>query len=319
MRIKMLRRTLILFFMTLFLFCAVPLPNAKAADDAIIAVVNNDTITLKDLREYLNAIYLQLISEGKSEEDLRQIMTDYEINGINQLIDDKLLVDEADKKEMQLKPKLIEERIAQIKKHYTSEQAFIQALSQDGLTVSDLKNKILDQLKAKYIIETEVRSKIQVNPQEVTDYFKLHRADFQSPEKMSLDSIFISYKDGRDQAQEKADQALAMLTLKQGENFPEVAKEFSDAPSIGLIERGQLLAPLEKSIFKLQEGEVSSLIETDEGIYIFKAKEKISAKVLSLEDVDHSISDRLFQEKFAEELKKWLQELRSKAYVEIKG
>ena len=288
-----------------------------AADDAIIAVVNDETITLKDLREYLNAIYLQLVSDGRSEEDIEKIMTDYEINGIDQLIDDKLLVDEANKKQMEIRSKLIDDRLAQIKSGYPSEKAFIVALTEDGLTVTDLKNRITDQLKKKYLVEMEVRSKILVNPQEVTDYYQMHSAEFQSREKMDLDSIFVAYKDNRDEAAQKANHALDLL--KQGRNFSEVAKEFSDAPSIGLIEKGQLLPELEKEIFKLSETETSSLIPTDQGIYIFRVNKKIPQKVLTLEDVKDEISDRLFQNKFQDRLENWLKELRKNAYVEIKS
>ncbi len=292
--------------------------NSFATDDAIVAVVNNEIITLKDLREYLHSIYLQLQSEGKSDEEIRKTMMDYEVSGINQLIDDKLLLDEANKKEMQIRPKLIDDRLDQIKKRYDSEQQFLDSLAQDGLTLTDLRKKITDQLKIKYIIESEVRSKIHVNPQDVTDYYEKHFVEFQSPEKMDLDSIFIAYGDDRPKANEKAKQALALLILQDGKNFAAVAKEFSSTPSIGLIEKGQMLPSLEKSIFKLKEGEISPLIETDGGIYIFLIQKRIPAKVSTLEDVKNQINDMLFQGKFHDQMKAWLDDLRKKAYVEIK-
>lgn len=313
----MLNKFFLVFFLAAVLTGAGFSTGLFAADDAIIAVVNDETITLKDLREYLNAIYLQLVSDGRSEEDIEKIMTDYEINGIDQLIDDKLLVDEANKKKMEIRPKLIDDRLAQIKSHYPSEKAFIDALTEDGLTVGDLKNRVTDQLKKKYLVEMEVRSKILVNPSEVTDYYEKHSAQFQSGEKMDLDSIFVAYKDNRDEAAPKANHALDLL--KQGRNFSEVAKEFSDAPSIGLIEKGQLLPELEKEIFKLRETETSSLVLTDQGIYIFRVNKKIPQKVLTLEDVKDEISDRLFHDKFQARLENWLKDLRKKAYVEIKS
>lgn len=291
--------------------------NVSAMDDAIIAVVNDEIITLKDLKEYLNAIYLQLVSEGRPEEEIQKIMTDYEINGINQLIDDKLLVAEANKKEMQIRPKLVDERIEQIKKGYRNEQEFISALASDGLTLSDLRSRILDQLKSKYLVDMEVRNKIEVNPQEVTDFYKQHHTEFQSPEKIDLNSIFIVYSDDHSKTTEKATEALNLL--KDGKSFAEVSKEYSNTPSIGWVERGRLLPALEKSIFKLQEGEISPLIETEEGIYIFQAKKKIDAKVSTLEDVKEKITANLMQKKFQERLRGWLKELREKSYVEIKS
>ena len=293
--------------------------HSFATDDAIIAVVNDEIITLKDLREYLNTIYLQLRSDGKSDEDIHKVMMDYEVNGINQLIDDKLLLDEANKKQMQVRPKLIDDRMDQIKKRYASEQEFLNSLAHEGLSLTDLRNKIADQLKIKYIVESQVRSKIHVNPQEVTDFYEKHFSEFRSAEKIDLNSIFIAYGDDQKKAAEKANQALSLLALKDGKNFDEIAKKFSDAPSIGLIEKGQMLPSLEKSIFKLKEGELSPLIETDSGIYIFLVRKGIPAKVSSLEEVKNDINDMLFQEKFHGRMKAWLEDLRKKAYVEIKS
>ncbi len=302
--------------LALFFLALVPHP-VRAAEDAIIAVVNDEIITLKDLREYLNAVYLQLESEGKGEEEIKKIMADYEVNGVHQLIDDKLLVVEANKKEMQIRPKLIDDQIDKIKIRYSSEKEFMDALTSDGLTVSDLRNRITDQMKSKYIVEMEVRSKVVVNPQEVTDFYKNHFLEFQSPEKIKLKSIFIAYGSDKSKALEKANQALSKL--KEGANFTDVLKKYSDAPSIGLIQKGQLLTSLEKTIFKLKEGSISELIETETGFYIFAVEQKIAPEIKTLEDVKEKITSDLFQEKFRLRLKEWLKELREKAYIEIKA
>lgn len=308
------RKALILIF-ALGLFLA-PRP-ATAADDAIVAVVNSEIITLKDFREYLNALYMQMMAEGKSQADIDKIMADYEVNGIEQLIEDKLLVDEATRKGMEIRPKAVDERIEKIKSNYPSEQEFLDALTGEGLTVTDLRNKITDQFKAKYIMDSEVRSKIYVNPQEVTDYYESHITDFQDPEKVELDSIYVSYKEDVQEARVRA-QGVEKL-IKEGKNsFKELAEQYSDSPSIGTISRGQLLPTLERSIFKLNEGEISSLMTTNNGIYIFHILKKIPAKTSALDEVKDNIYNIIFQQKYKDQYKTWIDKLRSHAYIEIK-
>ena len=55
-------------------------PNSFAISDAIIAVVDEEIITLKDLKDYINSVYTQLKVEGKhSESQIRQIMQAVEL------------------------------------------------------------------------------------------------------------------------------------------------------------------------------------------------------------------------------------------------
>ena len=68
--------------------------------------------------------------------------------------------------------------LQEIKDRYPSEDDFIKALNAEGMTVSDLQQKLTDQLKVKYEVDMEVRDKIFVNPQDVTDYYNNHMSDF---------------------------------------------------------------------------------------------------------------------------------------------
>ena len=165
-------KTVLLFAMVLF---ARP---AWALDDALLAVVNDEAITVKDLQGYLNGIYAQLRIEGRPEQEAREIMTEYQAKGIDQLIEDKLVLYAADQAGIQIRPKVIDDRVDEIKKKYPSYQDFLNALKQEGLTVSDVRKKIENQFKGQVIINSEVRSKITINPQEVTAYFNAHADEF---------------------------------------------------------------------------------------------------------------------------------------------
>ena len=175
------RRFLRLFLISLLFFVGLT-PVSDAVDDTIIAVVNNHVITLKNLHDFLQIMQVQLAASGKSEDEIRKIMTDFESNGLNKLIEERLLVDEADKKGMVIRPQAIENQLNEIKKDYPNEQAFLDAVVTAGLTVTDIKKRITDDLKTKFLIETEVKSKIFVNPQEVTDYYQKNFNLFLRPE-----------------------------------------------------------------------------------------------------------------------------------------
>ena len=77
-------------FLAISLLFLTPLARANGpSTDAIIAIVNDDVITLKDLRQYVAGVAGQLRVENKSPEEIRQIMGDYEQKGLDKLIEDK--------------------------------------------------------------------------------------------------------------------------------------------------------------------------------------------------------------------------------------
>src|SRR5262249_24041274 len=145
---------------------------------AIVAIVNNDVITVKDLKDYISGIYRQLKVEHHSQEEIQEIMANYEEKGINQLVEDKLILAAAQDKGLDIRPEIVDKRIKEIKSKYAAEDEFLAALGAQGITVTDLKNKLINQMKARYIVDIEVRDKVFVNPQDVTNYYNQHKDEF---------------------------------------------------------------------------------------------------------------------------------------------
>src|SRR3989338_8077508 len=171
-----------------------------ALDDGIIAVVNDDVITLKDLKDYLGSIYRQMQADGKSPEEVKAAMADLEERGIYQIIDDKVVLDSARKKGLEVREKAIDDRLDEIRKKYVSEKEFVDALLADGSTVGEFRTKIKEQMMVHYFIDLEVRSKIFVNPQEITEYYQKNPQQFLRPARVNLDSLFIPIKDNPQEA-----------------------------------------------------------------------------------------------------------------------
>lgn len=290
--------------------------SSFAVEDAVIAVVNDELITLRDLRDYIQSTYVSLVAEGMKDEDIKKIMSDLQVNGIDKLIEDKLILSEANKMGMDVREKLINDRIEDVKKKYPSEQAFLDALVQHGVTINDLRKKIIEQLKIKFAVEHEVRSQIFVNPQEVTDYYESHKQEFNKKERVNLESIYIDFGDDKNKARQRAQEALGKL--KAGEDFQTVAKEYSQTPSLGTIERGQILPDVENIVFKLEKNEISSLVTVEKGIYIFKLTGRAQIEMASLKEVKDQVYNQLFQQKFRTKFEEWVKKLKKDAYVEIK-
>lgn len=290
--------------------------TVSALEDTIVAVVNNDIITQRDMTDYYESVYFQLKSEGKSQSQIDTVMKEFQKNGIQNLIEDRIMISEANRIGLEIRKELIDRRVEEIQKQYASEQAFLDALLQDGNSITDLRNKIINQLKIKYLIEEEVKSKIFVNPQEVTDFFKGNFENYQKPERVDLDSIYLSFDNGKEEAQSQAEKVLAQM--KEGKDFAEAAKEFSQSPSIGVLAKGQTLPEIEAAVMTLKEGEISPVIEVKNGLYIFKLKKKLPSEMASLDEVKNEIYNLLFQRKYKQRYLEWLDKLKQSAYIDIK-
>jgi len=295
-------------------------PLASAANmpsDAIIAIVNDDVITLKDLRQYVASIASQLRVENKTPEEIKQIMEDYEQKGLDKLIEDKLILAAANEKGIEVRDDLVDKRLQEIKNRYASEDEFLRAISAEGMTVSDLQQKLTDQMKVKYEVDMEVRDKIFINPQDVTQYYNVHKSDFDRKPKVNLQSIFVSFdKYTKQVARSRADEARSRMLA--GEDFDKVSKEYSDSSSIGEIEQGQMVDAVENVVFSLKLEEVSDPVEVENGIYVFKAIGLSPGKQQTLPEVKDQIYGKLLDDQFQAKFKEWVDKLRNKAYVELK-
>lgn len=304
------RLILLLYLTTTFI------PTANALDDAIMAVVNDDAVTVKDLQDYLRSIYAQLRIEGKSPQEVQEIMAQYEQKGIDQLIDDKLILGAAEKIGMTIKPKAIDDRIEEIKKNYPSYKAFQDSLVKEGLTVSEIRKKIENQYKGQYMVDRDVRQKISVNPQEVTEYFNAHASEYKVKPRLYLESIFVKSVYGHDEAKTKIEKALA--EIKNGADFKSVSAQYSELPSIGEINQEDIRPELIDKILPVPAGGMTDIIEVENGFYLFKVGGRNIGKEASLKEFKDKIYQQLYEDKFRKRFKDWLEELRKKAYVEIK-
>ncbi|MCK5180583.1 MAG: SurA N-terminal domain-containing protein, partial [Candidatus Omnitrophica bacterium] len=123
-----------------------------AVEDAIIAVVNDELITLKDLKDYAQSTYASLVAQGMSESQIQSIMRDLEENGINKIIEDRLILSSANETGLEVREELVDERIDALKEKYGSEKNLVNALVMTGATLTDLRNKVRDEMKIKFIV-----------------------------------------------------------------------------------------------------------------------------------------------------------------------
>jgi parvulin-like peptidyl-prolyl isomerase len=300
-----LKTLVLIFFIGIFnLFCHFP---KLYAQDKIIAVVNKEIITQKDLDNFLNFMRIQLsqqYKEEKLEEKIQAIRTD----SLQRLIEDRLILQEAKKNKIKTDDSRIKGQINQIKGKYNSEREFQNALKEQGLVEADLVSRIKEQLLMFNIIEIKVRDKIVVSPAEITDYYNKNSVKFITREQRDFQSLLI-------ESQETAGNIYN--DLKAGKDINELAQANSLKVNALSVFRGELKKELEDVLFKLDTSEITQPIKIKDKFYLFKLIKTIPPKQNTMAEVQDTIYNSIYENKMQEAMVKWVDGLKKSAYIKI--
>ncbi len=279
------------------------------AEEQIVAIVNNEIVTQKDLDGFLNYMRVKLsqqYSGEKLEEKIKEMKTDL----LQRLIEDKLILQQARKENIKVDSNRIKGRINEIKKSYATDKDFQEALIDQGLSEADLSKRIEEQILNYAIIEQKVKDKIQVNPTEITEYYNANINDFGSTEQREFNSLTFTNED---------DAYKVYKRLRYDEKTIEgLLKEFDfKVNKVTAKKGGELRKEFEDIVFSLQAKEMSKPIQLDDNYYIFQLLEIIPEQHLSLTEAQDTVYNLVMEKKMQEGVVKWLDELKKKAYIKI--
>ncbi len=284
--------------------------------------VNGVVLTERDLEESLNRIVPAMSFHGAMSKEKRD---EYLPQAKQQMIDDELLYQEAERTGLKVDRKLIHEARKRTIKRLGGKKQYKAALKNAGLTDGEFRAKIRRRLMIDKIIELEVTSKSVVSDEEVRRYYEDNKGTFKRPESRRIRHILVSVKpnvtdEEREARRKRAEEALRKI--RDGEDMAKVAWDYSDDPyrvkggDLGLIHQGRLDPQLEAEVFKLGEGELSGVIETIYGYHIARVEEVREPELLGLQDVSQKIRNDLGKRKREELREALLSRLRASAAIE---
>ena len=278
------------------------------AQDKIVAVVNNEIITQKELNDFLNFIRMQY-SRELSGKDLEEKVNSSKQDLLQRLIEDRIMLQQAKSEKIIIEPARIKAKINEVKKRYALESDFERDLAKQGLVQADLENKIREQMLTFSIVEQKVRNKVSIRPDEVTDFYNQNKRKFIKPEERLLTVIVLQ--------DESAAKSLSYF-LRLGDKLENLATRYTFTVDKLSVSRGQeLRSEIEEAVFKLGLSEVSDPVKIDGQYYIFRLNDIIGSQQLSLAQAQEKIQTYLFDKKLQEGLTKWLDEIKKQSYIKI--
>jgi peptidyl-prolyl cis-trans isomerase SurA len=280
------------------------------AQDKIVAIVNKDVITQKDLADFNRVMRIQLSREFGEKEAGKKI-EEIEKNSLDKLVEDRLILQEAEKSGIKVDESRIKGRILEIRRQYPSDADFQKELGRQGLAQADLEKRIREQLLMYLVVEQNVRGKIIVRPDEITQFYNDHKEDFLTEEERECDIVMLQ-TDKQEVAQEFASK------FRSGQRLEELEKAYPlTMDKLVSKSQGGLRQDIERTICNLDPGELSEPVKVNDKYYIFKLLKIIPSRQLTLPEAQVRIQAYLFETKLKERFSAWLDELRGKAYIKV--
>jgi peptidyl-prolyl cis-trans isomerase SurA len=295
--------------------------------DRIVAVVNADIVTLSDLNTAFEP-YMARINEQYKDRDKTKIIAEGKTAILNRLIDNKLIEQQAKRSGLSVKDDELMIAIKDILKQRKVEMSeFIKMLVREGTTFDAYKQDVREQMLRQRLVRREIQSKILVTDEEIGEYYKEHRQDYEGKEAVRIKQILLivprdSEQSARDEIRKQAD--AIRKRLMAGESFDQMAAKYSEGPAaqsggdIGFIERGHAMRDVETVAFQLGIDEVSEVIESPLGFHIIKMVEKKGAGMKPWPEVRQDIFTKIEDQKMAQRFEQWIAEIRKKSIIEIK-
>lgn len=228
---------------------------------------------------------------------------------MDNLIQEELVKQEADKKGITISDADINAEIDKIKKQFPTEADFESALQQAGMTLEALKAQTPMQLRITKLVEPQVK----ITDDDIKKYFDENKATFNEPEQVKASHILVATKEEADAIEKQ---------LKDGGDFAAIAKEKSTDPGskdaggdLGYFSADKMDPDFAKAAFALKVGETSAPVKTQFGYHIIKVFDHKAAKTATLEEKKADIKDTLTRQKVQELSPTWLEDLKSKSQI----
>lgn len=291
--------------------------------DKVLAVVNDEVVTQREF----DRIYVPIKEAYESNfqgEELQQRLDAARKGILDQLIDAKLVISMAKKKNVKIDEEELKKRISTIKGYYATEEEFLKALDDKGTNLTEFEKDVKDQMLAQELVNQEVASKITVTPAEIEDIYNKNKERLVAPVREKLRSILIRKGEGVDTAAAKKKADDILVEIKNGADFATVATQKSEGPyapeggEMGYVAPGQMIKEIDDVVFNMKPGEVSPVIDTAIGYHIFKVEDRQEARPMELAEVEEFLRAQIYRKKFEEAIVKWIEEKKKNAYISYK-
>lgn len=319
---------LINFFFLLISSLIFLLPAVGSAEivDRIVAIVNEDVITLAELGKEEQRIIGQFQQEA-SDATIEREKGKIRAGVLNHLVERKLAEQEAKRLGLSVSEAEVDAAIEKIvRDHEITKEQLTARLEQDGVSMEEYRQKLKEQIERFKLIGQAVNAKIVITEDKLREHYKNNQRSYTGQQEYRVQHIVFSIPRG---CSEKEKQTIFKKAedihqrAKDGADFEGLARQFSEyataseGGNLGYLDKNELAPYMRDVIAALKAGEVSPVVETPIGYQIFKVINIKESKEKAFEEVKEEIYQVLFEQDVNRRFMIWIKELRDRSYIEV--
>ena len=255
--------------------------------DAIVAVVNTDVITLKELDDRVRLVE-QRLKRQNTQMPPREVL---QRQLLERMIVTRAQMQLARDSGIRVDDIMLDRAVSRIaEQNQLSLQTFRDQLERDGLSFARFREEIREEITLQRLREREVDNKLQIGESEVDNYLAASAGKNDAgQQELSLAQILVRVPENASPQQiadrrKRAETAIAQL--KSGADFAKTAASFSDAGDalsggdLGWRSVSRLPQLFVDAVEKINEGEIAPLVRSANGFHVLKLNGRRTASLV---------------------------------------
>ena len=297
--------------------------------DGVAAIVNNDVITISQVRELVGARE-RAMREGYNGPDLADKIKEMRLGALKDLVDRQLIIQEfrsMQEKGANIPDYVVDDRVQTIiREEFGGERAaFIRTLQAQGYTLTRFKEIEKEKIIVQAMRQAKITDNFVVSPKQIQDFYDKNKTAYSIPEQVKLRMIVL--REGSDDvigANKRQTAEEIREKIVGGAEFERMAQMYSEDEATsdlggdwGWVERNTLNEQLTKTAFSLKAGETSPVLQIGDSFYILFVEARKNAAIKPMAEVREEIERNLIQQERMKAQQRWIDTLRRKAYIKI--
>ena len=297
--------------------------------DGVAAIVNNDVITISQVRELVGARE-RAMREGYNGPDLADKIKEMRLGALKDLVDRQLIIQEfrsMQEKGANIPDYVVDDRVQTIiREEFGGDRAaFIRTLQAQGYTLTRFKEIEKEKIIVQAMRQAKITDNFVVSPKQIQDFYDKNKSAYTVPDQVKLRMIVI--REGSSDvigANKRQTAEEIREKIVGGAEFERMAQMYSEDEATsdlggdwGWVERNTLNEELTKTAFSLKAGETSKVLQIGDSYYILFVEARKNASLKPMAEVREEIERNLIQQERMKAQQRWIDTLRRKAYIKI--
>lgn len=283
--------------------------------DRIVAVVNNEIITLSELNKATEVYKKNIRASQNSEARKKELIAQLETDMLQKLVDNSLSIQEAGKYGIKVTDKDVDTAIDNFKKtNNLDDDGLRRGLAAEGMTIEDYRERIKEQILQSMLINRAVRSKVIVTDTDIQAYYEANKAEFSGDKKYRLKNILTP-----------TEEEIKNVTEKLAENgdFAALAREYSigsnasQGGDLGVFDISSFSEQIREALKDLGKGEFTKVMQTGGAYQIIYVDDIIMEGKQTVAEAREKIQDILYRKQAKVQFEEWIESLKKSAHIKL--